>query len=266
MSRDNLFFNIQASMSPFIFKGDISEKKGTLEHFTFLNLDQESDLRAYQAEIEECRELFIGRSLDFILQFETQHLIKRAHPQALIPVVYHLLRQAVSDYVGINRVVQSEKKMLCLCYAVTEEDIYTSLINHKDFDLAQLISETKATSACASCTSPIIKFIDKTRLENGLIKGLDHSRSRFLPDGSWIKINNMYPGPLVVYLDELIYKWREREEIMALGEIEIVNIHGFHVDLKFHHIDKDKADHFAVALSQYLKQETGILFFLTPLF
>jgi hypothetical protein len=76
----------------------------------------------------------------------------------------------------------------------------------------------------------------------------------------------MYPGELVLFLDELIYKWREREEILSLGDIEIKNIHGFHVDLKFHQIEKEKAEHFAVALSQYLKQETGVLFFLTPLF
>ena len=168
-------------------------------------------------------------------------------------------------YIGLNRMVQSEKKMLCLCYAVTEDDIYTSLLGHKDFDLPQLIAETKATSACASCTHLIVKFIEKTRLENGLIKGLDHSKSRFLPDGTWIKINNMYPGELIVFLDELIYKWREREDILSLGEIEIMNIHGFHVDLKFHNIEQEKAGHFAIALSQYLKQETGILFFLNLL-
>ena len=253
-------------MSPFVLKGDVSEKKGTLDHFTFSSLDSKVNQNIYQDEIKECRDLFIGRSIDFILDFEPKHLLQRAHPRALLPLVYHLLRQALVNYTGLNRMVQSEKKMLCLCYAVTEDDIYSSLMNHKDFDLPQLITETKATSACASCTPQIVKFIEKTRLENGLIKGLDHSRSRYLPDGSWIKINNMYPGELVLFLDELIYKWREREEILSLGEIEIINIHGFHVDLKFHQIEKEKAEHFAVALSQYLKQETGVLFFLTPLF
>ncbi len=266
MSRDNLFFNIQSAMGPFILKGDISEKRGILDHFIFESIDEQTDLSNYQSEYSECRDLFLGRSLDFILNFDSRHLIKRAHPQSLLPVVYHLLKQAIVDYIGMNRVVQSEKKILCLCYAVTEEDIYTSLMNQKDFDLPSLIQETKATSACASCTPLITQFIEKTRLENGLIKGLDHSRSRFLPDGSWLKINQMYPGPLIVYLDEFIYKWREREEILSLGEIEIVNVNGFHIDLKFHQIEKEKAEHFAVALSQYLKQETGVLFFLTPLF
>ena len=77
MSRDNFFYNIQASLSPFILRGDISEKKGTLDHFTFSCLDSQINLEIYQKEIAECQDLFIGRSIDFILDFEVAILFTK---------------------------------------------------------------------------------------------------------------------------------------------------------------------------------------------
>jgi bacterioferritin-associated ferredoxin len=173
-----------------------------------------------------------------------------------------ILRDALTAYSGEGRFCEEKSDLLCLCYSVSKKDIIRKVLSNKDFDLKLLIQDTMASSACGGCRIPILELINKTRIEHGLIKGLDHSKSRFDEKGNWIKIAGMYPGPLLIKLEELKNRWMKREQIENQFTIDFIDIEGFHLTVKINSTNEKTINGLLQALGDYFKSELGILFFL----
>lgn len=229
----------------------------------------------YSLELDELKNLSMGLSIAQAFQIKRSSLIAEAvlsqSQKAISSLPLWLLHQALDDYLGQSSTLIEQNDVLCLCFGVTRRDLKKEILARSDYDLPQLIAETFATSACGSCRGSIQKSLEDLRGENGLIKGLGHSQSRFDKEGHWIKIKNYYPAELVVYLDRLKKSWMKREEIENLFAIEIENIEGHHVwlsvkDLQNQKKDQDRFEKILMALSDYFKSETGILLFLHLVF
>lgn len=262
MMETTAFFNATASLHGVSLFLDINSKTETIKDF-FYSAGSDSD---FNVELDELKMLVVGRTLSEIqdirradLQFVTETKNDNA---PILPLGLTLLRAAVSDYQGENRFYKEEKDMVCLCFSVTKRDIVLGVLSDKDFELKTLIQKTMASSACGSCRAPIEKIILETRHQHGLIKGLDHSRSRFDAKGEWIKILGLYPGPLLIKIDQLKNAWMKREGISEQYQIEFTNIEGFHLDVLITPASEKTNAGLISALSDYLKNELGILFFL----
>jgi bacterioferritin-associated ferredoxin len=173
-----------------------------------------------------------------------------------------LFKQAIESYVGHGKFYKEQTDMLCLCFSVTKRDIVKNVLANKNFELKTLIQETMASSACGSCKTPIINLINETRLAHGLIKGLDHSKSRYDDKGAWLKVAGLYPGPLLIKLEELKNKWMEREQIVGQFEIVFTSIEGLHVGVAITPGNEKTVTGLLSALTEFLKSELGVLFFL----
>lgn len=261
MNELNLFYNAKAEGPGFTLCLDIKQKNNVITDL-FLKSDDQKLLQEIQKELNECRDLFIGRSLEFVMTFNPQHLLNRLHPQALKPLIYSQILVALENFSGDKRVLSEAHDVLCLCFMVRKSDVEDSVVSDKDFNLSKLIAETKATSACGTCRESLNHEIEKSRLSHGLIYGLDHSRSHFDKNGNWIKINNKYPGPLVLEIDESIKKWLDREGVNDHFALEIKNIEGFHLDVYVTCNDPKKIEPYLEALTLHLKNEFKVLFFL----
>jgi hypothetical protein len=96
-----------------------------------------------------------------------------------------------------------------------------------------------------------------------LIRGLTHSSTRLDKEGHWIKIKGMYPGDLLIKLDEMKKTWIQREGIEAQFKIEIQNIEGYHIWLSVApNDDSVRNEKVLAALSDYWRSAIGALFFL----
>lgn len=255
-------FNAKATLPELSLFLDIDPKHDTIKEFFF----DGPKLSHFTRELEELKTLSLGKTLDqagFItrdlLHFET--LLPNGK-KAMAPVGLWLLKKAIETYQGEAHFFKDHQDMLCLCFSVTKKDIIKKVLANKNFELKTLIQETMASSACGSCRVPIEKLILDTRAQNGLIKGLDHSKSRYDASGAWLKVAGLYPGPLLIKLDELKNKWMERENIKELFEIEFTNIEGLHLTLSVNSTNEKTVAGLLLALSDFLKSELGILFFL----
>ena len=262
MMETTAFFNASASLHGVSLFLDINSKTETIKDFFYSG----NTASHFSVELDELKMLVVGKTLSEIqnlkrsdLQFVTETKYQNA---PILPLGLTLLRLAISDYQGENRFYKEEKDMVCLCFSVTKRDIVQGVLSDKDFELKTLIQKTMASSACGSCRTPIEKIILETRHQHGLIKGLDHSRSRFDAKGEWIKILGLYPGPLLIKIDELKIAWMKREGINEQYKIEFTNIEGFHLDVKITPGSEKTNAALLSALSDYLKNELGILFFL----
>lgn len=184
-------------------------------------------------------------------------------------ITIQLFYEALSTYLGEDQKVLSAKDNLCLCFGVSKNAIKSSLMKDKDYDLKKLISETMATSACGSCTHLIEDFFTQTRQAHGLIKGMDHARTRFNAKGEWVKINGLYPGELLLKIDELKNTWMKREELDQSYVLKIIDIEGFHLDFSIEGVGEKKniseniKTALALGLTDYLKAEISVLFFIS---
>lgn len=261
MMESTAFFNAKSTLSEVTLFLDIDPKKDTVKEFFF---DGPHVLK-YLPELDELKSLVLGKSLDEIknikrssLMFETKTADGK---KAVMSLGLKLLREAISSYTAEGRTLKEDRDLLCLCFSVTKRDVVRSVLTNKNFELKTLIQDTMATSACGSCRISIEKLIQKTRNENGLIPGLDHSRSRLDAKGNWVKVAGMYPGPLLIKLEELKNDWMKREGIDSQFEIEFVGIEGFHVDVK---INSDRAnikEGLLLAMEDYMKEKLGVLLF-----
>lgn len=261
-----MFFNAKARAFEHTLFLDIDSKKELVKDFFF----EGAQSLHYSAEINELKSLVMGKSFAEIkhldrkkLKLET--LINGKKP--MMPLGLYLLREAISSYTGEERAYKEQKNLLCLCFSITKKDIEKRVLEDKTYDLKSLIAETMASSACGSCRRPIEALMIKTRLENGLIKGLDHSKSRFDEKGQWLKIAGMYPGPLLIEIDSLKNQWMKREDISDQFKIVLVNLEGHHLSVKIEatHSSQDNEKTYtalSLALSDYLKNELGALFFI----
>jgi bacterioferritin-associated ferredoxin len=261
-----MFFNATAKAFDHTLFLDIDSKKEIVKNFVFEGAKAE----LYSAEINELKELVLGKSFDEIKHLDrkklkSETLINGKKP--MMPIGLYLLREAISSYMGVERTYKEQKDLLCLCFSITKKDIEKRVLEDKTYELKSLIAETMASSACGSCRKPIEALIIKTRLENGLIKGLDHSRSRFDEKGEWLKIAGMYPGPLLIEIDSLKTQWMKREDINDQFKIELINLEGHHLSMSIKATnntqDNEKTyNALSLALSEYLKKELGALFFI----
>lgn len=225
----------------------------------------------YELELFELKNLVLEKSVKDALIINREHLKKQTTlangKLAIIPLSLWLLHKAVEDYYGGNNHLPEQSDLICLCFGVSQKDLEKEILNRPDYDLAKLIAETKATSACGNCLKDIKKTMQEIREKNGLILGLDHSKSRFDNLGHWIKIKNLYPAQLLIKLDDLKSEWMKREKIVDQFEIEILNIEGFHlwvsIKSKKNAIESsDKLEKILHALGEFWQSEVGAFFFL----
>lgn len=245
---------------------DISPKDDTIKDFFY----EGPKAKTHQEEFEELKKLVLGKKitdLKFLSREELKHEHKTINFQRPIAALsLTLMKEAILQYLGENRTYNQEKDYLCLCFGVTKREIVKEVLASSTFDLKDLVMSTRATSACGSCKDQIVSLIEKTRLENGLIKGLTNSRARVDKEGHWIKILDLYPGPLLVMIDELKNEWMKREDIVDKFSIEFTTIEGLHLDVvvidDHGHTDHKRGKGLINALTDYLKSQTGVLFFL----
>lgn len=262
MMESTAFFNAKATTPEVSLFLDIDPRTDVIKEFFY----DGPFVVHYKIELEELRMLTINKTIHeaqkikrYLLSFETE-LENGEKP--VMPRGLWLLRSALASYTGEGGFLKEQTDVLCLCFSVTKKDIVQKVLSNKDFELKILIQETMASSACGSCRQPIEKLIHDTRAEHGLIKGLDHSKSRFDDKGNWIKIAGMYPGPLLIKIDELKNAWMKREKIEGQFEIEFTDIEGFYLTVKINSTNEKTIGGLLHALSDYLKSELGVLFFL----
>lgn len=256
------FFNAKATLPELSLFLDIDPKNDTIKEFFF----EGPKASHFKSELEELKRLSLGKNLNEVnritrseLEFETE--IKPG-VKAVAPLGLSLLKSAIESYVGHGRYFKEQTDMLCLCFSVTTRDVVKKVLANKDFELKTLITETMASSACGSCRTIIEKTISDTRLSHGLIKGLDHSKSRFDKSGQWLKVAGMYPGPLLIKLEDLKNQWMKREQITEQYIIEFTHIEGLHITLNINTDNDKNIQGLLSALTEYLKSELGVLFFL----
>ncbi|MBY0414363.1 MAG: (2Fe-2S)-binding protein, partial [Bdellovibrionales bacterium] len=225
------FFNASATLPEIGLFLDIDPKNDCIKDF-FFDGPKSSH---YKLELEELRILAINKNLSEVkkiirtdLSFEV--LLENSN-KATAPIGLWLLQKAISGYEGEARYYREQSDMVCLCFSITKKDIVKKVLSNKDFELKTLIQDTMASSACGTCRKPIEKIILETRLSHGLIKGLDHSKSRFDEKGEWLKVAGFYPGELLIKLEELKQEWMKREEIADQFKIEFTDIEGLHLTL-----------------------------------
>lgn len=260
-----LFFNTRASYNGVTLSIDIDSKSEQIKSLLFQCTD-EVLLNKHRASFEELTMKLTGLNVEIARKFIRNHFsdefILANGQKAIVPLGLALINLAIEEFYGESTYLVEEKDWICLCYGVTESDIQNYVLNDKNLELKNIIEKTKASSACGSCKAPLTKAIEDIRLKHGLIKGLDHSRSRFDDKGHWIKIANLYPGPLSIYLDDLKNEWMKREEIIGVYELVIKGIEGFHVDFEVHGADAKVRLALLSALTDFYKSKLGILFFL----
>lgn len=256
------FFNAKAASSEVSLFLDIDPKSDIIKDFFF----DGPKASYYKMELEELRLSVIGKTIEELKSLKRNTFALETKlpngEKPIMPKGLWLLRESLVSYTGEGGFLKEQTDLLCLCFSVTKKDIVKKVLANKDFELKTLIQETMASSACGTCRPAIEKLIIKTRAENGLIKGLDHSKSRFDDKGNWIKVAGMYPGPLIIKLDELKNTWMGREKITGQFEIEFTAIEGHHLTVKINSTNEKITSGLLHALSDYLKSEMGVLFFL----
>lgn len=266
MMESTAFFNAKAALPSVSLFLDIDPKRETIKDFHF------DGPRAfhYAVEMQELKLLVMGKSLEELKTLSRDKISVETKLESgslpVVPVGLWLLKKAIATYSGEGRFYKEQQDMVCLCFSVTKSDIVKKVLSNKDFELKTLIQETMASSACGSCRVLIEKIIISTRDAHGLIKGLDHSKARLDNQGQWIKVAGMYPGPLLVKLDELKREWMIREKIEDQFQIEFVGIEGLHLSVKINSTNEKIVSGLLLALSDYLKSKLGVLFFLKGVF
>lgn len=212
------------------------------------------------ADFKQIESLILGKTIDEALTLKREDLSSDQKTFGSLPL--WLLHRSIENYLGSEAVLAESKDRLCLCFGVGVSDIRKQILARPDYELKHLIAETFATSACGSCLHQVKKTMEDLRLSHGLIEGLTHSKGRFDKNGNWVKVKGLYPGPLLVLLDDLKKKWMEREGIADQFSIEFTGIEGLHLTVTVPGVEKDRGEKILQALSDYLKSETGVLFFL----
>lgn len=262
MMESTAFFNAKAVLPDVSLFLDIDSKRDTIKDFHF----DGPKASHFAVEMQELKLLTMGKTLEEArkitrekIPFETK--LPNGKTSAM-PVGLWLLKKAIATYAGEGRYYKEQNDMICLCFSVSKADIVKKVLANKDFELKTLIQETMASSACGSCRMPIEKIIVETRNTHGLIKGMDHSKARLDSQGQWIKVAGMYPGPLLIKLDELKREWMEREKIVGQFKIEFTNIEGLHLTVEIDADNEKTKAGLMSALTDYLKSKLGVLFFL----
>lgn len=213
----------------------------------------------YADELVELESLTLGKTISDVLAIKREKLTKEAlvnGRKPMAPLTLWLLHRAIENYLGSEAVLAEASDRLCLCFGVGVRDLKKQILGRPDYGLKHLIAETFATSACGSCLPAINKTMEDLRLANGQIE-----------KGCFVKVKGLYPGALIIMLDDLRQKWMKREELEGQFAIELIHIEGLHLTLSVKTandlaVEKDRAEKILQALSDYYKSETGILFFL----
>lgn len=221
----------------------------------------------YGPELEELKSLLLDQSFYTALSLnpgQLKHLILLPNgKRPLASLSLWLTQRAIENYLGTEATLDEKKDLLCLCFGVSKSEMRKEILKRSDYHLETVIAETRASSACGSCREPIIQTLNQLREEHGLIRGLTHSQTRLDKDGHWLKIKGLYPGDLLIELDQKKMTWMKREGIADQFQIEIKNIEGYHVWLSvIPDEDQVRNEKVLMALSDYWRSEFGVLFFL----
>lgn len=212
----------------------------------------------------ELESLILGKSLAEITSLKRKDFKIKTDSVALLPL--WMLNRALENYTGSEAVLTEGHDLLCLCFGVGASDLRKEILKRSDYELKHLIAETFATSACGSCLRPIQKTMEELRLSHGMLDGLTHSKGRLDKKGNWVKVKGLYPGPLLVLLDDLKNEWMTREGIAEQFSLELIHIEGLHLTVKASALgktlDQDRGEKILQALTDYYKSKSGVLFFL----
>jgi bacterioferritin-associated ferredoxin len=201
----------------------------------FLEIDQHKELIIdffYQgplvdenrSELEELKEKVLNKPIDEILLFKQSDLNCLKNSEKIHSLGIWLIHRAVDNFRGRDEVIHPSNKNLCLCYGVSLDEFEKTISSNPEIDLDQLIKLTKVTSACGGCKNIIIKKLDF--YHNSIRRKLDSQ-------GRWITVKGLYPAELVLLLDESLKRWIEIQAIAPKLNAEIMEIEGFHIDMKF---------------------------------
>jgi bacterioferritin-associated ferredoxin len=201
----------------------------------FLEIDQQKELIIdffYQGslvdenlpELLEIKEKVLNKSIDEILLYKQSDLTVLKNSKKIHSLGLWLIHRAIDKFRGRDEVIHPSHKNICLCFGVTLDDIDKSLSSNPELDLDQLIKLTKVTSACGGCKNIITKKIDS--FHNSIRRKLDSK-------GRWIKVKGLYPAELVLLLDDSLNKWLKHQQLVPNLKAEIMEIEGYHIDLKF---------------------------------
>lgn len=128
-----------------------------------------------------------------------------------------LFYRTLDEYQGHVAVIKNEgNDLVCLCFGITKNELKKG-------------TPTMAGRACGSCLP-------------------------FIKPREFRKISGMYPGPLVVKLDELSKEWSKTENT----EVSILAINDDHLEVKITPYDKAKLK----SLSDYFFAKLNTRFFL----
>jgi bacterioferritin-associated ferredoxin len=244
---------------------DIDSKNDTIQHL-YLKGPLKSQ---YEDVLESLKQLVLGRSI----QESLKHLKANASAhvaeiESLTDLGLWLYTKAIEDYYGREQALESRSDLLCLCYGLSKADLRREILKREDYDLPQLIAETKASSACGSCRLIIKQQFVELREKLGVVKGFAAEvRTHLDKEGHWIKIKNYYPAELLIKLDDLKQNWLIREKVNESFSFELIQLEGFHVDIKVSSltgevISSERAAGLLKALGDYWQSELGVRFFL----
>jgi bacterioferritin-associated ferredoxin len=218
-------------------------------------------------EFKELESLILGKTVAEITALKRKDfntLNTKTDTVALLSL--WMLNRALENYTGSEAFLTEGHDRLCLCFGVGLSDLRKQILKRADYELKHLIAETFATSACGSCLRPIQKAMEELRLSHGMLEGLAHSKGRLDKNGNWVKVKGLYPGPLLVLLDDLKKDWMKREGIAEQFSLELIHIEGLHLSVKASALEKtldqDRGEKILQALTDYYKSKTGVLFFL----
>jgi hypothetical protein len=201
----------------------------------FLEIDHHNDLitdfffqgtllPCYQNELDELKQKLIHKTLDEALLFKQSDFSSLIDSSKIHSLSLWLVHRAIDKFRGRDEVLKPNHKNLCLCFNIGLDELDEKLSIDPDIELDQFTRETKATTACGGCKNIISKKLGAHR---------NFLRRRIDSKGKWIKIKGMYPAELVLLLDESLRHWLKNQKVVANLHCEILNIEGYHIDLKF---------------------------------
>lgn len=213
----------------------IYQKNSDLFLKVFLEIDQHHEtitdffykgtlVENHLNELFEIKEKIINKKIDEILQYRQSEFNSLKDSNKIHSLGLWLIHRAIDEFKGRDEVLSPHHNNICLCFGFTLNDLETSLSFDPELDLDKLIKDRKVTSACGGCKNSITKKLDNHR------KSI---RKKFDSKGHWIQIKGLYPAELIIILDKSLKKWVDNQKIVPNLKAEIMNLEGFHVDVKF---------------------------------
>lgn len=174
---------------------------------------------AHSVELEVIRSFSLGKTVSELFESGHADIFHHESPR-FVSLVHSLLYKCLNDFKGRGRGLRSSSDMLCLCFGVTKTE-FTSLIeNQTNVNFAELIAQTKITSACGGCLKHAQELLG-TKLNSPVVA----------PIPSGVLISGMTTDDLLIYVDHKISSWIKKENLTDNLKVSILSISGAHIFL-----------------------------------